>query len=181
MLEPVVWFVIAMLTYFICTGGIVYSIIHNVPWFKMDRDQYGTVYISEYFMKGQRGQWAGEGYIFSVLVCTTGFILIFLSKVDDFVKKNSHRRIAVISCLALMYFLTEMMLVCYKYKSPWYGPGFSPPGHYQRGPLMADQGNNIWEDRQMQSIGDWLYTQWINYLFQLTLIIQNRNIWLYFK
>jgi len=143
MLEPVVWFVIAMLTYFICTGGIVYSIIHNVPWFKMDRDQYGTVYISEYFMKGQRGQWAGEGYIFSVLVCTTGFILIFLSKVDDFVKKNSHRRIAVISCLALMYFLTEMMLVCYKYKSPWYGPGFSPPGHYQRGPLMADQGNNI--------------------------------------
>jgi ABC-type multidrug transport system fused ATPase/permease subunit len=38
MLEPAVWFIIAMLTYFICTGGIVYSIIHNVPWFKMERD-----------------------------------------------------------------------------------------------------------------------------------------------
>lgn len=55
MLMPAVWFFIAMATYFICTGGIVYSIIHNVPWFKMERDQYGNVFISEYFMKGQRG------------------------------------------------------------------------------------------------------------------------------
>jgi uncharacterized membrane protein (UPF0182 family) len=55
MLMPSVWFAIAMLTYLICTSGVVYSIIHNVPWFKMDRDQYGQVYISEYFMKGQRG------------------------------------------------------------------------------------------------------------------------------
>lgn len=52
LLLPAVWFFIAMMTYFICTGGIVYSIIHNVPWFKMERDQYGSVYISEYFMKG---------------------------------------------------------------------------------------------------------------------------------
>jgi hypothetical protein len=38
LMMPVVWFIISMLTYFICTGGIVYSIIHNVPWFKMERD-----------------------------------------------------------------------------------------------------------------------------------------------
>lgn len=38
MLKPAVWFFVAMMTYFICTGGIVYSIIHNVPWFKMERD-----------------------------------------------------------------------------------------------------------------------------------------------
>lgn len=41
MLMPSVWFAIAMITYLICTSGVVYSIIHNVPWFKMDRDQYG--------------------------------------------------------------------------------------------------------------------------------------------
>jgi hypothetical protein len=52
MLEPAVWFIVAMTTYAICTGGIVYSVIHNVPWFKMERDQYGSVYISEYFMRG---------------------------------------------------------------------------------------------------------------------------------
>lgn len=38
MLEPVVWFVISMLVYTICTSGIVYSILHNVPWFKLERD-----------------------------------------------------------------------------------------------------------------------------------------------
>ena len=38
MLQPVVWFVVAMITYAICTSGIVYSIIHNVPWFKLERD-----------------------------------------------------------------------------------------------------------------------------------------------
>lgn len=94
-------------------------------------------------MKGQRGQWAGEGYIFSFLTCCCGLTLIFLSKVEDFFKKNSHRRIAIIAALAAIYFFTEMMLICYKYKSPWYSVGFAPPGHYQRGPLMADQGNNI--------------------------------------
>lgn len=38
MLNPIVWFTVAMVTYAICTSGVVYSIIHNVPWFKMDRD-----------------------------------------------------------------------------------------------------------------------------------------------
>lgn len=38
MLQPAVWFAIAMATYAICTGGIVYSILHNVPWFKLERD-----------------------------------------------------------------------------------------------------------------------------------------------
>jgi hypothetical protein len=55
MLQPAVWFAIAMATYAICTGGIVYSILHNVPWFKLERDQYGAIYVAEYFMKGQRG------------------------------------------------------------------------------------------------------------------------------
>jgi hypothetical protein len=41
-----------MMTFLICTGGIVYSIIHGVPWFKFDRDQFGNVYVAEYFMKG---------------------------------------------------------------------------------------------------------------------------------
>jgi hypothetical protein len=52
LLQPEVWFMIAMMTFLICTGGIVYSVIHGVPWFKFERDQYGGMYISEYFMKG---------------------------------------------------------------------------------------------------------------------------------
>jgi hypothetical protein len=38
MLMPAVWFIGAMIVYAICTSGIVYSIIHNVPWFKLERD-----------------------------------------------------------------------------------------------------------------------------------------------
>jgi hypothetical protein len=52
MLKPAVWFIISMAVYAICTSGIVYSIIHNVPWFKLERDQYGNVFVAEYFMRG---------------------------------------------------------------------------------------------------------------------------------
>lgn len=38
MLQPVVWFWGSMVVYAICTSGVVYSIIHNVPWFKLERD-----------------------------------------------------------------------------------------------------------------------------------------------
>jgi len=130
MLQPVVWFIVAMATYTICTSGIVYSIIHNVPWFKLERDQYGTVFIAEYFMRGQRGQWAGEGYIFSGLCLLTGLTLIFLSRVDRWVENDGKRRIAVIASIAAIYILSQLILACYKFKSPWYGPGFAPPSHY---------------------------------------------------
>ena len=130
MLEPAVWFFVAMMTYWICTGGIVYSIIHGVPWFKLERDQYGGVFISEYFMKGQRGQWAGEGYIFSTLVCLAGLSLLALARINTLIAKPAQRRIASFVILLVVYVLCELILVCYKFKSPWYGPGFAPPGHY---------------------------------------------------
>ena len=94
-------------------------------------------------MRGQRGQWAGEGYIFSILCATTGLVLTFLSRVDKFFTKEQSIRIAVIVSLVVVYILSYLILLCYQFKSPWYGPGFAPPGHYQRGPLMLDQGNNI--------------------------------------
>lgn len=143
MLQPMVWFFVAMATYAVCTSGIVYSIIHNVPWFKLERDQYGNVFIAEYFMRGQRGQWAGEGYIFSGLCTVTGFTLIFLSRIDQLFEKAAARRFAAMGAIVAVFILSELILMCYKFKSPWYGPGFAPPAHYQRGPLMLDQGNNI--------------------------------------
>ena len=130
LLQPAVWFCIAMTTFCICTSGVVYSIIHNAPWFKFDRDEYGKMYVSEYFMKGQRGQWAGEGYIVSTLVACTGVLLIFLSKITDFVKKSFAMRVAIMVIILATMGLTQLILVCYRYKSPWYGPTFLPPGHY---------------------------------------------------
>ena len=89
------------------------------------------------------------------MVCCTGLVLILLSRIDQIFKKNTQRRFGILAVLVAVYILTELMLVCYKYKSPWYGPGFAPPGHYQRGPLMLDQGNNIWE-HEHEDEDEWL-------------------------
>jgi len=81
----------------------VYSIIHGVPWFKFDRDQFGNVYVSEYFMKGQRGQWAGEGYIFSFLVSITGLVWIFVVRIESVFDRSFKRRVAVIVAIIAIF------------------------------------------------------------------------------
>jgi hypothetical protein len=49
---PDVWFSIALTVFCISCGGFVYSIIHNNPWFKFEKDEFGKQYVAEYFMKG---------------------------------------------------------------------------------------------------------------------------------
>jgi hypothetical protein len=56
--------------------------------------------------------------------------LIFLSRVDRWIENDGKRRIAVIGSIAVIYILSQLILACYKFKSPWYGPGFAPPSHY---------------------------------------------------
>ena len=122
LLEPAIWFLIAMMTLFICTGGIVYSVIHGVPWFKFDRDQSGTVYVAEYFMKGQRGQWAGEGYIFSSLVCVCGILWIFVVRLDTLIVRKYNKRIGALIAILSIFMVMQLILLCYRIKSPWYAP-----------------------------------------------------------
>lgn len=50
-----VWFGIAIMVWIICTAGIVYSMLNNMPWFKYERNEYGSIVVAEYFMRGQRG------------------------------------------------------------------------------------------------------------------------------
>jgi len=50
-----VWFFVAIAVFVICTGGIVFSILNNMPWFRFERNEFGAIVISEYFMRGQRG------------------------------------------------------------------------------------------------------------------------------
>ena len=52
LLRPWVWFTIAIGVFVICTGGLVYSVLNNAPWFKFERNEYGGVAITEYFMRG---------------------------------------------------------------------------------------------------------------------------------
>ena len=88
-----------------CTGGIVYTIIHNVPWFKFERNEFGTVVVAEYFMKGQRGQWAGEGYIVSFLTTLAGIALLLLTRAQDLFKTTGSRRTFIIIDLIVIFLL----------------------------------------------------------------------------
>jgi len=77
-----VWFAIAIIVWIICTAGVVYSTLNNMPWFRYERNEYGSVVITEYFMRGQRGQWAGEGYIVSILTTLIGLGYLYMMKLD---------------------------------------------------------------------------------------------------
>lgn len=143
LLNQWVWFGIAITVYVVCTGGLVYSMINQTPWFKFEKNEYGSVVITEYFMRGQRGQWAGEGYLVSVLVTIIGLTYLYMNNVEHMIKTKSEIRMAVLCCLGGLFVMQQLLLVAYRIKSPWYHPGFMPPSYYQRGSLLQDQGNNI--------------------------------------
>jgi len=52
LLNQMVWYAIALTVNIICTGGLVYCMLNRVPWFKMEKNEYGAVVITEYFMRG---------------------------------------------------------------------------------------------------------------------------------
>ena len=79
--------------------------LNNMPWFKFERNEFGAIVITEYFMRGQRGQWAGEGYIVSILVTLTGLGYLILNNADWLVKDRSHVRITIYVTIAVIFVL----------------------------------------------------------------------------
>ena len=92
LLNQMVWFAIALIVYFVCTGGVVYSILQSMPLFKFAKNEYGQIYIEEYIMPGQRGQWAGEGYIASALYLGVGLAYLYLARIQANNKTGSEIR-----------------------------------------------------------------------------------------
>lgn len=138
-----VWFGIAITVFIICTGGLVYSNLNNMPLFKFKRNEFGQIVVDEYIMRGQRGQYAGEGYIASTLITVIGLIYTYLGNINRFVSDKNALRIQTIIILFTLFIMQKILLIIYRIKSPWYNPGFWPPEHYQTGSLTSDQGNNI--------------------------------------
>jgi hypothetical protein len=54
-----------------------------MPFFKYERNEFGAVVVTEYFMRSQNAQWGGEGYIVSTLVTLTGISYIYLNRADN--------------------------------------------------------------------------------------------------
>jgi hypothetical protein len=130
LLNQMTWFIIAIGTWVVFTGGLVYSMLNSMPWFKFERNEYGQVVIAEYFMRGQRGQWAGEGYIASVLCTVIGLSYLYLNNIEKMFESKSSQRFAVMGLLLAIYMMQSVYVAIYRFKSPWYNPGFSPPDYY---------------------------------------------------
>jgi len=105
LINPNVWWSIACIGYIICTSGFVYCTLHGMPIFRFEQDQFGKMYVSEYFMGGQRSQYAGEGYITSTLAFSISFMFLGMIKSNSFITKASERRILLVVLLVLGYLL----------------------------------------------------------------------------
>jgi hypothetical protein len=138
LIEPWLWYSIACVTYVICLSGVIFTMLHNMPVFRFDQDQYGKMFVSEYFMRSQRSQYAGEGYIVSVLSIFIGFGFLFLSKVDTLIKNDMNRRIAIMAAIIFCFAGTQCYVSIYRIKQPWYSNSFMPPQGFTRGPIMRD-------------------------------------------
>ena len=124
------------LIYITCVSGVVYDVIHDVPF--VGADAKGEAVI---FAGGNREQYGAEGLDISLLVSLIGVLLILIPyvyrKFDRYVA-----RIASIVFLVLVVLLVRLIEGYYRDKG-WYNPMWNPPGDYQRGPFTLDQGNNI--------------------------------------
>lgn len=71
-----IWMVGTAIIYIQCIGGIAFNMIHKVPTFKYGHDSTGGMVVEEYFQRNQRSQYAGEGYMASLLMFTIGALMV---------------------------------------------------------------------------------------------------------
>ena len=125
------------LIYITCCSGIVYDIIHDVPFTGRDPKTGETII----FSGGNREQYGLEGWIVSISITLVGLFFVSIVVTGQ---KYSERYSAIVGVVAilLIYFFVTQLEKAYKDKG-WYGPNFYPPNGYISGPLSRDQGNNI--------------------------------------
>ena len=82
LIKPIVWWLIAVSGYVVFTSGFIYSKLNRMPMFRYDKDSFGKMYISEYFMKQDRSQYAGEGFIVSIIATFTSLTFLLFTRFD---------------------------------------------------------------------------------------------------
>lgn len=133
----VVWFIGSLLIYITCVSGVIYDIIHDVPFVGRDRNT-GEVMV---FAGGNREQYGAEGLVVSLMISFVAILFVSIILMGQ----KLDRKYSIIGssiALVLIYLLVNSLEGIYKSKS-WYGPSFTPPGGYLTGPISRDQGNNI--------------------------------------
>lgn len=143
LVQPALWFVISLLSYGICLSGIIYSLSHNNPFFQFSQNEFGKMYVSEYFMRSQRAQYGGEGLIVSAISVLVGCAFIAIVKIPIWFKSRNAMRLAMVFGCLFAFMAMNAYVACYRIKSPWYSNNFLPPKSFTKGPMWRDQGNNI--------------------------------------
>ena len=138
LLNQYTWLAISLIVFVICTAGVVFSLQNGMPIFRFEKNEFGAIVIGEYFQRGQRSQWAGEGFIMSILGVVIGMSYLSLNKVTQFLDDKQQIRMFVYIIIACIFIMQKLYLVAYRIKSPWYDPSFMPPDYYQRGSLAKD-------------------------------------------
>lgn len=133
----IVWFVGSLLIYITCVSGVIYDIIHDVPFVGRD-PKTGEAMI---FATGNREQYGAEGVVISLSIAFIGILFVAIIVMGQKLDKK-YSLIGSLISLAIIYILVDQLQTIYKSKS-WYGPSFTPPGGYLTGPISRDQGNNI--------------------------------------
>ena len=133
----IVWFVGSLLIYITCVSGVIYDIIHDVPFVGRD-PKTGEAMI---FATGNREQYGAEGVVISLSIAFIGILFVAIIVMSQKLDKK-YSLIGSLISLAIIYILVVQLQTVYKSKS-WYGPSFTPPGGYLTGPISRDQGNNI--------------------------------------
>jgi len=63
--------------------------LNNNPIFRFEEDKYGKMFVSEYFMRGMRQQYAGEGYIVSAITVVFGSAMLAMAKAQQLFKTHT--------------------------------------------------------------------------------------------
>jgi oligosaccharyltransferase complex subunit gamma len=133
----IVWFVGSILIYVTCVSGVVYDIIHDVPFVGRDRTT-GEVVI---FAEGNREQYGAEGLVISLMISFIGLLFVGIITIGQKLDRKYSFPGSIIGLVLIIYLVYNLETI-YKAKS-WYGPSFYPPAGYLTGPITSDQGNNI--------------------------------------
>lgn len=100
-----VWFIGVLLIYITCVSGVVYDIIHDVPFVGRDRETGEAVI----FTNGTREQYGAEGLIVSITISLIGLLFISIAIVSEKVKNSYKVRIfGMIALLAIFFFTTSL-------------------------------------------------------------------------
>ena len=136
--NPKFWWVLSMIVYVVCMGGVVYDIIHGAALGHTDPESEEFVF----YAQGPREQYVIEGFLMAGVISLSGVGLIIVN-LAAYIEGRWVIRIVGLMGIALWVACGYFTDYIYKRKAEWYHPTFEPPNGYIRGSLMMDQGNSL--------------------------------------